>query len=80
MGFPIRVASAPHERAARLGYLFVLTGHGASRVSALAFNLHLVGPCIFAGLTAVFLAGADNAATWNMRTNLLLNVVHEGTP
>jgi hypothetical protein len=72
------VVACDSQRNAELGYPFVLTGHGASCVSALAFNLHLAGSGIFAGLSAVFFAGADNTATGNMCTNLLFNVVHQG--
>src|SRR5215469_354278 len=79
MARPIRVCGTCSARKnCPASYLFVLTGHGASRVSALAFNLHLAGSCIFARLAAIFFAGADNAATGNMCTSLLLNVVHRG--
>jgi hypothetical protein len=61
-----------------LSYIFVLACHGANRVPASAFNLHLTRSRIFASLTAVFFVGTNETTTGDMRADPVLNVAHDG--
>jgi rhodanese-related sulfurtransferase len=75
------VVACDSQRNAELGYPFILSFSPTMVQVACPHshsNLHLAGSGIFAGLSAVFFAGADNTATGNMCTNLLFNVVHQG--